>query len=73
MNTTTIVGWKYDADLHCPGDTALRFGAEGADMLPFLLGQDTDVTDSEGNPVTPVLADEVTEDDVCGDCFATLL
>ena len=62
VHVTTIVGYAYEADLHCLACTAQRFGLDLQ-----ALQADFETTDGEGNPVHPVFAGDVT-DDVCGDC-----
>jgi hypothetical protein len=64
MNSTTIIGYAYDADLHCVACATDRFKT-------FL--NDPDTQDSEGNPVHPAFADEGWDIDsgmpeYCGDC-----
>lgn len=56
-----IIGWKYDADLHCNECTRKRFGIV-----------DVGTYDSEGNQVWPIFStDELHVDgiDCCGECF----
>lgn len=50
MNATDIVGYAYDADLHCLNCTTSRFGCSETDLHKC--------EDSEGNPVSPVFAGE---------------
>lgn len=58
-----IVGWKYEADIHC-WDCATR-------RLPKLRNDpNAAILDSEGNEVHPIFeTDEGALDEVCGDCF----
>ncbi len=60
----TIIGYTYDAEVHCVGCTRRRF--QGA--------EDHDATDAEGNEVYEVL--DTSEDcylDHCADCHEPLL
>jgi len=56
-----VVGYAYDASIHCLDCTRARFG-----------DQIDGAVDSEGNPVTPVFLDSVTDDDCCNDCGESL-
>lgn len=55
-----VIGYAYDADLHCVGCAEKRFGDPDRDG----------VTDSEGNPVHPLFSTEETRahGEHCGDC-----
>ena len=65
----SVLGYTYEADIHCPGCTIDRFGEavtqHGIDDIP--------VTDTEGNPVYPLFADQTEPWDVCGDCHTPIL
>jgi hypothetical protein len=66
MNAWAIIGWAYDADLHCDSCTRARFPEANREI--------ENVTDSEGNAVHPVfVSDEhAPEGEYCGDCGAEL-
>lgn len=75
MNATTVIGYAYDADLHCLDCTSKRF-PEGSGFYRF-DAYDLD-RDSEGNEILPIFGNQgVNEDDgthyCCGDCFVYLL
>jgi hypothetical protein len=56
MKAWTVVGYTYEADLHCVGCARARFA-------------DPDhAIDSEGNPAHPIFASDWTPSDRCGDC-----
>jgi hypothetical protein len=59
--TYEVVGYTYDADMHCVTCTTTRFGdkALSREILP---------NDSEGNPIHPVFLEEATNSDVCREC-----
>lgn len=63
MYAWSIIGWAYDADIHCNACARKRFGddVETADPAP---------EDSEGNEIHPVFAsDEIDPTgEYCGDC-----
>jgi hypothetical protein len=60
-----IVGWAYDADIHCLDCARKHFGPQLDDDL---------VDDSEGNEVSPVFCDaEDVETYHCGDCNEKLI
>lgn len=63
--TYEIVGWAYEADLHCNPCALERFG-------PKLKDDQDPPADSEGNPVHPVFLGDLEGDEVCGDCFGRL-
>ena len=55
-----VIGWTYEADIHCNGHAIERFTVEG------LLADDT--VDSEGNPPNPIFRwDESGE--YCRECI----
>ena len=62
--TYEIVGWAYEADLHCNPCAAKRFGPD------LLKGKEME--DGEGNSVHPVFLGDLQGDEVCGDCFKKL-
>jgi hypothetical protein len=70
--TYEIVGYAYDADLHCKPCTLRRFG----DLVKFEGNEELDpaypLVDGEGNPVYPLMLEEVRSDDTCGDCHRRL-
>ena len=57
-----VIGWTYDADVHCDACAEARFGEPGAQE------------DTEGNPIRPIFeTDEQPEGGYfCGDCGAEL-
>jgi hypothetical protein len=59
-----IVGWTYDADVHCNACTQKRFSV-------YALSESF-ATDSEGNMVHPIFASDEYENEVCGDCHSNL-
>lgn len=64
MKSYDIVGYTYDADMHCEACALARF--------PELAIGET-ATDSEENQTHPIFADSCGDDDACGDCFRNLL
>lgn len=67
MNSYDVVGYAYEADIHCPGCARERFPDGNLDAHH----EDLDCPkDSEGDPVTPVFADSDTPDagEFCGTC-----
>lgn len=52
MNSTDVVGYAYEADLHCTQCAEDRFGAAK------LMDNENPPEDGEGNPVSPVFAGE---------------
>ncbi|MCG2767431.1 MAG: hypothetical protein L6435_03495 [Anaerolineae bacterium] len=62
--TYEVVGWAYEADLHCRECASKRFGEE----LEI-----KEMIDREGNPVHPLFLDETQQDDACGDCGRLIL
>ena len=65
MGHATVIGWAYEADLHCEDCARARFGAT-------LDAPDTE--DRDGNPVHPMFStDEApAEGEYCGDCGAEI-
>lgn len=61
-----IIGYVYEADLHCLDCAHDRFGAQSL--------ADGSAVDTEDNPVSPIWDyDEISgEAPHCGDCFNTL-
>ena len=57
-----VIGWTYDADVHCEADAFKRFGEA-------LFDDENPPTDSEGNEVHPIFStDSDCYYDHCGDC-----
>jgi hypothetical protein len=65
MKSYDVVGYAYDAALHCVACASERFGDPDAEGLE----------DSEGNPVHPYFAGEAGEQDgeTCNDCGEAIL
>ena len=61
-----VVGYAYDADLHCLDCTEKRFGVEGEESFG-VYGEET--KDSEGNSIHPIFLDSLQGGEVCGDCL----
>ena len=59
-----VIGYAYEADLHCLDCTSARFKAN-ANRLNFIA------IDSEGNTVSPIFLGE-DHGEHCGDCLARL-
>lgn len=75
MNSTTIVGYAFDASMHCVGCTRLiaDIGLGLKRQPPLELGTDEhgialDLVDGEGNPVTPIFCGEDSYGQTCDDC-----
>jgi hypothetical protein len=72
-----IIGYTYEADVHCPDCTSGRFaGAEDGQPLDPQVPVDSDgyALDREGNQVRPVFSwDSDCARDHCGDCGAPLV
>lgn len=64
MKAWDVIGYAYEADIHCVSCTKKRFpNVEDNDRLE----------DSEGNPIHPIFAsDEGSDSEVCGDCGGSL-
>ena len=61
-----VVGYSYDADVHCVNCAIARFGADGYGWVPA-------ATDSEGNPVGAMYANsESDHPESCAECQAPL-
>jgi hypothetical protein len=62
-----VIGYAYEADIHCPACAMKRFG---------VWANENTVKDSEGNHITPVLdgqdTNDLTSDMICGDCHTVL-
>ncbi len=62
MKAWDIVGWTYEADMHCPDCAYERFGKA-------LDDDENPPEDSEGNEVHPVFVSDCAEEtEHCGDC-----
>ena len=57
-----VVGYAYEADLHCVECATVRFG-QALDQWPKPRPND-----NEGNEVSPIFLDEAKDSDVCRDC-----
>lgn len=74
-----IIGYTYEADMHCPDCTArawaagrLKSGLPGAKLDEHTLPMD--MIDREGNTVRPIfITDELAAAEHCGDCRAKLI
>jgi hypothetical protein len=64
MKAWEVVGWAYEADIHCPACAMKRFGS----ALENPSSEDT-----EGNPIHPIFAACEEAGDYCGDCGERLL
>jgi hypothetical protein len=79
MKSTDIVGYAYDAALHCPDCTHEAMLANAFRREPPLKvemdqhGIALDLIDSEGNPVTPVFCGEDAVEQPCDDCGTYLM
>lgn len=80
MNAADIIGYAYDAAIHCVGCTVERFkrgaletASEDIDSAWDEHGLPEYMVDTEGNPVGPVFAgDEGATDGHCDDCHGEL-
>lgn len=75
-----VIGYAYEADLHCVDCAKKRFNVLTADELkrfPTLRDTKTETDehgiallqiDNEGNHIHPIFSTDE-EDGVCGDCF----
>ena len=63
-----IIGYTYEADVHCPACTARRFGGIKWMGDDDVHGVPERATDREGNAIHPV--HDIDENDFthCGDC-----
>lgn len=79
MHATDIVGYAYNADLHCitctKADYSNRIIKRGtpAGFQADDNGIPLDAIDREGNPVHPVFVDTADGSDMCGDCCRPLI
>lgn len=64
MKSFDIIGWAYDAALHCDGCTRARFGSRAVD------DDRNPPTDSEGNEIHPLFAGDEHDPagESCDDC-----
>lgn len=68
-NYTDIVGFTYEADIHCPECAAERFGWCACGVPNDVHGEDQD-----GNEIMPVYAgSEGVDDMICCDCEEPLI
>jgi hypothetical protein len=67
MNATDIIGWAYEADLHCEMCAEARFPVLATDP-------GAPCEDSEGNDVYPIVAcdEHPAEGEWCGTCGACI-
>jgi hypothetical protein len=64
MKAYDVIGYAYEADVHCLSCARARFDGE----------PDDETEDSEGNLVHPIFTgDECACAEVCGDCLEPLL
>lgn len=63
MKAWEIIGWTYEADVHCNTCTRERFGPDIETLVPA-------PEDSEGNEIHPIFASDETDPagEYCGDC-----
>ncbi len=66
MKAYDVVGYSYEADLHCEDCTYDRFGGD-------IYNEESPPEDSEGNEISPIFAQDVEDGDCCGDCGEELL
>ena len=59
--TYEVVGYTYDADMHCVDCTITHFGAEA-------MTRRISPTDSEGNHIQVVFLEQATDGNVCREC-----
>lgn len=62
MNAADVVGYAYDAAMHCVPCARHTFGVK----------LDRGCNDSEGNPVSPVFCGEDSHGQTCDDCGESL-
>lgn len=65
LNSMDVVGYAYDAAMHCPSCTRKRF--------PEADDEFSNVQDSEGNDIHPVFVGEDAEGQSCDDCGESLM
>lgn len=63
MKAFDVLGYAYEADMHCLDCARKRFG-------PAL--EDPDTEDSEGNKLSPLFVSSVEQEEVCGDCLQVI-
>lgn len=63
MKAWDILGYAYEADMHCLDCARKRFG-------PKLDNAETE--DSDGNKLAPLFASSVEQQEVCGDCLQVI-
>jgi len=66
-----IVGYTYEADLHCNDCAIARFGP----VVERVEGPSLQGVDNEGNEIHPIFLDQLDEFDYephCGDCGALI-
>ena len=80
MHATTVIGYSWQADMHCVDCTRHAANVGLLKREPPLSmdtdehGLATDLVDSEGNEIHPVFAgDEGASDERCGDCGDELM
>lgn len=66
QRVTDIVGYTGDADVWCPPCAALVYDRRVDGILRTIL--QGDAIDYEGNTVTPLFRNDVTDRDNCGRC-----
>ena len=65
-----IVGWTYEADVHCNDCATSRFGTDQDTYTGS--GRSLEGVDNEGNNINPLFLDHLADFDyavICGDCF----
>ena len=62
MKHYEIVGYTYEAGVHCDGCAAERFGLCDCDQ------QDVHGEDDEGNEIVPLFAGDCDGSEICEDC-----
>lgn len=69
MKGTDIIGYAYEADLHCPECAEKRFGVD-----PGKIWVRKGAVDREGNQVHPIFVSDEhdPEGEYCGDCRAEI-
>ena len=73
-----IIGYAYEADLHCVNCAVKRFSVTEPHKINMAMeldcnGISIDQPDNEGNPVHPIFStDEQLEIPHCGDCHQVI-
>ena len=65
-----IVGWTYEAAVHCNACAAARFGTDQDKRTDS--GRSLEGVDGEGNDIHPLFLDQLSDFDydvTCDDCF----